>query len=281
MATILIIGCGDIGDALANQLHIDGHQVTALSRSAHKVEVGIKYLKADITSPADLAKITFDFNQIIYIISPSGGDISAYESVFNIGINNLLYTLKEQKIDTAITFVSSTRVYGQQQGEWLDEASDTQPVDERGRILLTAENILLAFNEQTTIVRFSGIYGRSNHFVNQIKSGKGIQKEPPYFTNRIHREDCIGSLAFIINKKSQGNAMQGVYLATDDNPASKWDVACYLADALTIDRPTALTLKKGSNCNKRLVNNRLKAAGYQFKYKSYKRGYEGVIDEGL
>ena len=281
MANILIIGCGDIGGALASQLRDDGHQVTGLKRSAPQNKPGFKYFKADITCAAEIQKIKFNFDQIVYILSPSGGEIVAYEEVFNTGIDNLLNALKEQQVDAAITFVSSTRVYGQQQGEWLDETSDTQPTDERGRILLDAERTLLAFSKQTTIVRFSGIYGRSNYFINQLKLGVGVQKNPPYYTNRIHRADCIGALAFIINKKSKGAVTHGVYLGTDDDPASKWDVACYLADALSIDRPTALMLNKQVNCNKRLANNRLKAAGYQFKYKSYKEGYQETIDEGV
>lgn len=280
MDKILIIGCGDIGGALASQLHDEGHQVTGLKRSLQLDSPDISFIQADITKPEELSNLSFDFDQVIYILSPSDRSISGYDAVFKIGVDNVLNWFKGQKENVAFTFVSSSRVYGQNKGEWLDESSITEPTDERGKILLEAENTFLGFNSQTTIVRFSGIYGRSNYFINQLRKGADIQKEPAYYTNRIHRADCIGALSFIINKKSDGSAMTGVYLATDDDPASKWDVACYLADVYSLEQPAALTLNKEADCNKRLTNNHLKAAGYQFKYKSYKQGYQEVIDEG-
>jgi nucleoside-diphosphate-sugar epimerase len=278
MANILVIGCGDIGGALASQLYDDGHQVTGLKRSPPSASSGISFIQADIAKALELDAISLKFDQIIYILSPDSGDISAYKSVFNTGVKNLLDALKKQQVNPAITFVSSTRVYGQQRGEWLDENSPTEPTDERGQILLSAEQQFLAFNKQTTIVRFSGIYGRSNYFINQVKAGKGVQKEPPYYTNRVHKEDCIGSLAFLINKKSTGAKLKNIYLVSDSNPASKWDVACYLADGLSIEHPPELILDKTADCNKRLDNTRLLNEGYQFKYTTYKEGFREAMD---
>lgn len=273
MAKILIIGCGDIGGAVASQLLDEGHQVTGLKRSIQDDLSGVSFIQADITKPEELSNLPSDFDQVIYILSPSDRSISGYEAVFKLGVDNVLNWFKGQKENVAFTFVSSSRVYGQNKGERLNESSTTEPTDGRGKILLEAENKFLGFNNQTTIVRFSGIYGRSNYFINQLKKGAEIQKEPAYYTNRIHRADCIGVLSFIANKKSDSSAMNGVYLATDDDPAPKWDVACYLADVYSIEQPAALMLNKEADCNKRLTNNHLKAAGYQFKYKNYKQGY--------
>jgi nucleoside-diphosphate-sugar epimerase len=279
MAKILVIGCGDIGGALALQLQEEGHQVTGLRRSPRGHESVINYIKADVTSAANIGTVHFDFDQLVYILSPDTSDISAYELVFKTGVDNVLKALKKSSPNVGITFVSSSRVYGQRHGEWLDESSKTAPTDERGKLLLAAEKSFLAFNQQITIVRFSGIYGRSNYFIKQIKSAKGIQKEPAYYTNRVHRADCIGALAFLINKKSNGKRLDSIYLVSDDDPASKWDIACYLADALSLRRPVALTLAAEAGCNKRLDNRRLIEEGYEFKYKNYKEGYKEVIDE--
>ncbi|PHS72895.1 MAG: NAD(P)-dependent oxidoreductase [Cycloclasticus sp.] len=279
MANILIIGCGDIGSALATQLNDDGHQVTGLRRSPQADTVGITFIQADIAKVSEVDAIDLNFEQIIYILSPDASDLSAYEAVFNIGVKNLLNTLEKQQAGPAITFVSSTRVYGQHQGEWLDETSPTKPTDERGQILLAAEQQFLAFNNATTIVRFSGIYGRSNYFINQVKAGKEVQKEPPYYTNRVHKEDCVGALAFLINKKSTGVKLKSTYLVSDCDPASKWNVACYLADGLSIERPPALRLDKQADCNKRLDNRRLIKEGFEFKYKTYKEGFKEALDE--
>lgn len=279
MANILIIGCGDIGGALARQLHDDGHQVTGLRRSPQDGVSNVSFIQADITNASEVDAMSLNFDQIIYILSPGSGELSAYKAVFDTGVGNLLNALKKQQANPAITFVSSTRVYGQHQGEWLDEVSPTKPTDERGQILLAAEQQFLAFNNETTIIRFSGIYGRSNYFINQLKAGKEVQKEPPYYTNRVHKEDCISALAFLINKKSIGVKLKSTYLVSDCDPASKWDVACYLADGLSIPQSPALILNQHADGNKRLDNSRLLKEGYQFKYKTYKQGFKEALNE--
>ncbi|HIF17968.1 MAG TPA: NAD-dependent epimerase/dehydratase family protein [Cycloclasticus sp.] len=279
MAKILIIGCGDIGGALAEVLVQEGHEVTGLKRTLPSHQSAVRFIKADITKADELASLPVDFDQVIYIISPSSGGTPAYEDVFKLGVDNVLARFEKKKAKVSFTFVSSTRVYGQHQGEWLNEESETKPIDERGKILLAAENKFLDFNSQTTIIRFSGIYGRSNYFLNQLKGGVEIQKEPPYYTNRIHKEDCVGALAFLINKKNTVVKLKSTYLVSDCDPASKWDVACYLADGLSIQRPPALMLDQHADCNKRLDNRRLIKEGYQFKYKTYMQGFKAALNE--
>ena len=73
--------------------------------------------------------------------------------------------------------------------------------------------------------------------------------------------------------------MVGVYLATDHEPATRWQVACYLADIYGVDGPKPLVLDETAKANKRLQNRRLTEAGYEFKYKSYQQGYKALIDE--
>lgn len=279
MAKILIIGYGDIGSALANVLLDDGHQVSAIKRTEQKESASVEIIQLDVSQTTEVDACKFDADQIVYILSPSGRDISAYQTVFEQGVDQVLSACKKQCPHVAITFVSSTRVYGQQQGEWLDETSPTEPTDQRGKILLAAENKFLAFNDKTTLVRFSGIYGRSNYFLNQLKAGEAVQKEPPYYTNRIHRDDCIAVLRFIINRKIKDETMRGIYLATDQDPAARWQVACYLAEIYSIERPKPLVLDKTAKGNKRLKNKRLTEAGYEFIYKSYKQGYKKTINE--
>ena len=279
MAKILIIGYGDIGSTLAQNLLNDGHQVSAIKRTEQTNDTSVKIIQLDVSKAEEVEAFKFNVDQIVYILSPNGRDILGYQAVFEQGVDHVLSACKKQCPEVSITFVSSTRVYGQQQGEWLDETSPTEPTDQRGKILLAAENKFLAFNDQTSLVRFSGIYGRSNYFLNQLKAGEAIQKEPPYYTNRIHRDDCIAVLCFIINKKINGEAMVGVYLATDHEPATRWQVACYLAEIYGMDGPKPLTLDETAKANKRLQNKRLTAAGYVFKYKTYQQGYKATIDE--
>jgi len=279
VAKILIIGCGDIGAELGKQLVTQGHRVSGWKRTPPTESSAFEICKVDVTEYESIKRQEFNFDQVIYILSPDRGDISTYEAVFSTGVDHVLDVFRQRKANVSFTFVSSTRVYGQYQGEWLNEDAETEPTDERGKILLAAERKFLSFNERSTVVRFSGIYGRSNHFINQLKAGCEIQKEPPYFTNRIHRDDCVGVLSFLINKKINAENLQAVYLATDHDPAPKWDVASYLAAELKLPAPVPLTLTTEADCNKRLKNDRLTSAGYRFKFKSYKDGYAEVVNE--
>lgn len=273
MAKILMVGCGDIGAAVGKRLVDQGHQVCALQRTVREGLPGIKTVNADLTQADQLSSLSFDYEQLVYIVSPSTYDIDGYKAVFETAVNNLLVVLTQKAADLAITFVSSTRVYGQRAGEWLNEESLTDPDDERGQIILAAEERFLAFNQQSTVVRFSGIYGRSNHLLKQLSEGAKIQQKPSYFTNRIHRDDCIAVLDYLVNKKIKEGLSHRVYLATDSNPVSKWDLASYLCNKFDFPAPVPMMFEMGADANKRLDNERIKREGYRFKFSTYQQGY--------
>jgi len=279
MARVLIIGCGDIGGELADKLAEKGHNVTGLRRTAPTKLSTVRFIQADVTDANQIEALKLDFDQLVYILSPSAGDIEAYKAVFETGVDNVLKALDKQQVDASLMFVSSSRVYGQQKGEWLNETSITEPTDERGEILLVAENKFLSFSQQSTVVRFSGIYGRSKYLINQLKKGIKTQKHPPYYTNRIHRDDCIGVLEFLLNKKLNGEFLEQIYIASDGAPASKWDVASYIGSKLKLKPCEAVISKSKMIQNKRLDNSRLLGAGYEFKFKTYKDGYGEDISE--
>jgi hypothetical protein len=103
-----------------------------------------------------------------------------------------------------------------------------------------------------------------------------IQQTPPYFTNRIHQQDCVGVLCFLLEQRLAGKALDQYYLASDDDPAPMWEVISWLAERLHC-RPPSLAVGSDAGMNKRCSNARLKALGYQFQYPSYKDGYLELI----
>jgi len=279
MAKIMLMGCGDVGMGLANRLVANGHEVTGVRRTQQTQPSAIHFIQADVTKAEQVEALDLNVDYIVYILSPKGRDIAAYKAVFETGVDHLLSTLKRQQAVMPIMFISSTRVYAQQQGEWVNEESPTEPTDERGQILLEAEGKFLAFNKHTTVIRFSGIYGRSNYFINQLKKGAEIQKEPPYYTNRIHREDCIGVLEFLLSKQLNGAHLERIYLASDHEPAEKSTVANFITNKLGLAPSDTLMLGNNADRNKRIDSRQLTEAGYQFKHETYKQGYEAVINE--
>jgi len=277
MARILIAGCGATGAAVGVSLAQNGHNVVGLKRNPPADQQGIRYCRVDLTRAADLQGMDADYDLVIYILAPDDRTEASYVAVFDVGVENLLAMFSRQRRHTRFLFVSSTSVYGQSQGEWVDEESQTVPASSQARTILQAERRFLAFSPQNCIVRFSGIYGRGRpRLLNTVINSKEVQYEPPYYTNRIHWQDCVQVLCFVAGKMIKGEELESVYLASDDDPAPRWEVFNYLADKLGIEPPQKAILAQGASQNKRCDNRRLKQLGYSFQYPGYRDGYGAV-----
>lgn len=274
MANILILGCGAIGVSLATVLTGQGHSVTGLKRSPPSSADGIHYVAADITSSIAMEQLALDADVVFFIVSADERTEQAYRNIYQCGLRNALAKFAGQPW----FFVSSTRVYGQSQGEWVDEDSLTRPDNAAGQLLLQAEQYVLDWNPLNVVVRFSGIYGPGReHLLRMARQAPAIQQTPPYFTNRIHQRDCVGVLAFLLRQRLAGVALESCYLASDDDPAPLWEVISWLAARLHCAAPTVQRGGSEAVSNKRCVNRRLKALGYQFYYPGYQDGYSELI----
>lgn len=274
MASILIIGCGAIGTGLAKVLIEQGHQVTGLKRHPPESSSDIQYHQADISSATSIQALDLSVDVVFFIVSADGRTEASYHSVYVDGLQNALAKFAEKPW----FFVSSTSVYGHSQGEWVDEDSLTQPEAVTSQLICQAEQQVMAANPNNVVVRFSGIYGPGREYLLRMaKQNPVIQQTPPYFTNRIHEQDCIGVLAFLLQKHLEGVALAQCYVASDDDPAPLWEVMTWLTEAMACSPPSAKTVVGVADGNKRCRNNRLKALGYQFRYPSYRVGYAELI----
>ncbi|TAK63990.1 NAD-dependent epimerase/dehydratase family protein [Methylobacter sp.] len=275
MAKILIVGCGAIGSELAGVLSTQGLDVTGLKRKPPLSAPGpVSYVAADISSAADLAGLDSDFTEAFFIVSPDNRNEQSYRAVYETGLNNLLTKLSEAHWIMA----SSTSVYGQTQGEWVNEDSAAEPDNIPSRLIRQAEQRLIALNPANIVVRFSGIYGPGREYLlRQTIQAPDIQQTPPYFTNRIHQKDCVGVLAFLLEQRLAGKPLAQCYVASDDDPAPMWEVISWLAECLHCPPPRVKAIGIEAGMNKRCNNARLKALGYQFQYPSYKDGYLELI----
>jgi nucleoside-diphosphate-sugar epimerase len=279
MAKILIVGCGAIGYELALTLTRAGHAVTGLKRNppSERTEK-VDYFRADITSAADLATLPTDFKQLFFIVSADSRNESSYHDIYEVGIGNLLNHFAQTECTAPWIFVSSTSVYGQSQGEWVDEDSPALGSNETNRKIVRAEQKLMALNPANVIVRFSGIYGPGREYLlNKAKQTPFIQQNPPYYTNRIHQHDCVNVLAFLLEQRLAGVSLQQCYLASDENPAPLWEVISWVANQMQCTPPIAKQTENDSDMNKRCDNSRLKKLGFSFTYPDYKTGYLELI----
>lgn len=277
---MLIAGCGYIGGALGELLSCAGHRVMGLKRDVHPDNNGIRYVKADLTRFSDLADMDTSFDQVLFMAAPDDKDEESYRHLFETGLDNLLNIFSQKNPKTTFVFISSTNVYGQDRGEFIDEDSLANPNNFKGNILLSSENNVLSQNSNNTIVRFSAIYGPGrNRMIKMALTSPEIQQDPPFYINQIHKDDCAGILKFLVEKKMAGEKLKSILLASDDDPAPMWDVVSWLALHLNSDRPKKKTVNSNATQSKRCANNYLKEIGYEFKYPSYKDGYLSLMSE--
>lgn len=274
MASVLIVGCGKIGQPVALALHGQGHAVTVIKRTPPVQQLPFPVFAADIGNSGAIKGLPTAFDAVLFIVSPGRRDLNAYRHLYQLGIANLLDYFARAERNPRWLLVSSTSVYGQRQGEWVGENSVTEPALDTGGILLAAEQTLWLQHAGHCVVRFGGIYGSDGGaLLRRVAAGEPVQQLPPYYTNRIHRDDCAAVLLFLLQKLITGDKLEFCYLACDDEPAPLWDVANWLAVEYAYTAPKALQLPLASDQNKRCSNARLKALGFRFAYPDYRAGY--------
>ena len=278
MAKILITGCGAIGMALAQHLAAQGHEITGLKRQPPADTGTIRFFRADLTRAESLTGLATDFDYVFYILAPDQRELSQYQAIYVTGLTNLQQHFSSAPVKPLWLMVSSTSVYAQTQGEWVDESSPAEPRNPTSALIRQAEHQIHSSNPKNICVRFSGIYGPGREYLLRMaQHAPQIQYAPPSYTNRIHAADCVGVLSFLVAQHLQGQVLDNCYLASDDHPAALWEVISWLGKQLHYPPPVAQTLGEGAEQNKRCRNRRLKALGYQFLYPSYQEGYGELL----
>ncbi len=274
---ILIAGCGYVGSALAAELVADGHDVWGLRRRFADVPAGVRPVEADLSLPSDLHELPQGVEAIFYLVSPGGSDDALYRKAYVEGMTNLLAALeRDGQSPRRIFFASSTGVYAQSRGEWVDEESPTEPTHFSGKRLLEAEARLRESPFASSVVRFAGIYGpRRTRLVDRVRTG-GAQYRKGQYTNRIHRDDCVGVLRHLLAMPSP----ESLYIGVDCEPVDEQTLYNWLSGATgaPVPRPAprgAPPRTRGGN--KRCRNTRLLESGYTFRFPTFRDGYAAVL----
>lgn len=276
----LIVGCGDIGIALAQLLLSEGCDVWGLRRDVSQLPDSIHTVSADVTDPASLGVLRNEaFDYVLVTLTPGDFTDEAYARVYVEGLGNLLAVLDRQSL-RRLLYVSSTSVYHQADGSWVDELSPAAAQSFSGRRLLEAEALLAASELPSTVIRFAGIYGPGrNRLIEQVRQGQGCPEQPVLFTNRIHRDDCVGFLAHLLRLQWQGQDLQSCYIGVDSEPVAMWELKQWLARQLGLD-PTELVAEAiGRRSSKRCSNQRMLDSGYRLLYPGYRQGYGALLQQ--
>jgi len=275
MAKVLIVGCGDLGTAIATRLQ-QSYEVIGLRRSNQQLPLGMQTIQADVTQPNTLTALEkLNPDIVIYCVAASAQTDENYQTHYVTGLKNILTTQTSNTILQHVFFVSSTRVYGQSSEEILDENTTAIPEDFGGERLLEAEAILIHLSCKSTSLRLSGIYSKSRLYL--VNMAKDITKWPKenYWSNRIHRDDAAGFIAFMVDKSLNKQTVENTYIVMDNMPAKQYEVLTWLAKQQNID--ISRIQVPAASRGKRLSNQRLLGTGFQLQYPNYQAGYNAIL----
>jgi nucleoside-diphosphate-sugar epimerase len=286
---VLVVGCGYVGLPLGVELVRQGHEVHGLRRTAGAAEAlraaGLTPWEADITRPAELQRLPRDFDWVVNTAAPAGSGPEDYRRVYLEGTRNLVAWLSATPLGKYV-YTSSTGVYGQDDGSWVDEASPTQPLTAQARVLVEAEqHLLTAARERgfpAVILRVAGIYGPGRgHLFKQFVAGQAtLAGAGRRCLNQIHRDDLIGLLLAALEHGRPGE----IYNAADDEPVTQADFFRWLAERLGRPPPPAVPddadARRGRGLtHKRVANRKAKSAlAYRFIYPTFREGYRAEIE---
>lgn len=273
---ILIAGCGYVGNALAEMLVALGHDVHGLRRNIAALPPGVSPIAADLARGEGLEGLPEDLDVVVYAVGAEARTEAAYQAAYLDGQRNLGAALARFGGVPRYVFVSSTAVYGQDDGSWVDEDSLAAPAAFNGRLMLEAEALARDAAPRSVVVRFGGIYGPGRRWlIDSVRAGRPVSPESAAeYTNRIHRDDCAGVLTHILRL----GAPSSLYVGVDDEPAPRHEVLGWLAERLGVPTPPGSRAGRAASASgKRCRNDRIRGAGYAFRYPTYREGYAAML----
>lgn len=281
---LLCFGFGFSARALAQALPRDQWAITGTSRSAEGCEQ-IRQLGFDAAQFNDDTPLNISLLDGIthVVVSAPPGKIG--DPVLKTHGSHLAARAAHIKW---LAYLSTTGVYGDRQGGWVDETSPLEPSTSRGHARLAAETGWLELWHDAGLAvhlfRLAGIYGPGRNQLQSLKSGKArrIVKQGQVFS-RIHVADIAGILRASIDKPNPGSA----YNVCDDEAAPPQDVVSYAADLLGIEPPPEVAFEDADLSDmaksfyaesKRVSNEKVKTElGYGFIYPTYRQGLKVLL----
>jgi len=268
----LIVGCGYLGVRVAQCWLDRGEEVWGTTRSAERAQLladlGIKPICCDVLQPQTLRDLP-SVSTILYCV---GFDRSAGPSMRQIYVEGLTNVLKHLQGWPPHRFIhiSSTSVYSQTDGDWVDESAPTAPLSDSGRVVLEAEQALRSHAPAAIILRLAGIYGTGRLFrSDSLVNGKPLPGDPSQWLNLIHVEDAATAV-LAADERAEASAL---YNVADGEPVLRGDFFRFLAELLGAPPPRFGGSEVNDRTNRRISNARmLKGLGVPLKYPSYRQG---------
>ena len=245
------------------------------ARAAEFSDAGMHPLVLDVTETSTVEQLKpIEFDTVVVAV---GMDRKRYDSVHNVyvgGLNNVLQNLNH-KVGQLI-YVSSTGVYGDFGGAWVDESSPTEPQRDGGKACLAAEQLLQdsPFANRATILRMAGLYGNERVPTRTAVESKQWNKlSATGYLNLIHVDDAVSAVCAVTEKSFHGET----FLVADSSPTLRREYYQHLADMFELGpipwtEATPDPNSRGSS-SKRISNEKLlKRTGLKLAHPDFRSG---------
>lgn len=272
---ILLAGCGDLGERVGLRLIAQCSEVWAMRRHPPLGDdSGIGWLQGDLTDAASLRNLPAGLTQVVYLPTPDQRDASAYRRIFVDGLRNLLSALDARKM-RRVLFVSSSAVYGEHHGDWVDESTPPQPYGFNGEVLLEAEQLLASQSMTSIVLRLAGLYGPGRlQLLERLRSGNArVPRTSTHWANRIHIDDAAAAIVHLLRLPDP----LPLYVGADDTPLPLDVLYDALARMIGVAAPAVGEAPAGIG-SKRLSNARLRESGFVARWPDARIGYAALLD---
>lgn len=238
---VFIVGCGYVGERVAAEERHRGREVFALARTPRSAQrlltFGIEPVRGDLDDPESLRDLpTADATIHYFAPPPDRGDADPRIEAF-------LNAVPAGRTPRRIVLISTSGVYGDCAGEWVDERRPRDPRVDRARRRVSAELALERWAEERdvpcAILRVPGIYGPDRLPLDRIEKGVPVlaEAESPW-SNRIHVDDLA---AACIAAGEDGRAT-GAFNVSDGHPSTMTDYFKRVARAAGLPEPPEISL---------------------------------------
>jgi len=280
---VFIIGCGDVGTRVAQHWRDAGVPVCALTRTAaaarRVADLGLRSEIGDLDDVWSLRRLDLRRCLLYYFAPPPD------KGANDVRMRTFVNAVRADHVPVRVVLISTTGVYGDCAGDWVDETRAPDPQTDRARRRLDAENIMRVWGRNrgvpVIVLRVAGIYGPDRLPVARIRSGEPVLREDECgFTNRIHINDLVRVCIAAAERGSADN----VYNISDGNPGTMTGYFNAVADALDLPRPPAITCQQADDQlsagmlsylreSRRLSNGKmLRELGVQLRYPDLSAG---------
>ncbi|NEN88514.1 MAG: SDR family oxidoreductase [Okeania sp. SIO3H1] len=219
---IAIIGCGYVGTKVAKLWSQNGHQVTVTTTTPERVSE-LKNITSQVVvmkgnDPQAMQDVLQNQDMVLLSVGFRSHIGMEYKQTYLETAQTLVATLKKTPNIQQVIYTSSYSVYGDTNGEWVDENTPANPSTENGNILHETEKVLLSAStpqQPVCILRLGGIYGPGRELIKIFSrsAGKTRPGTGDYVTNWIHLDDIVGAVEFARDRQ-----LQGIYNLVNDAP---------------------------------------------------------------